>query len=325
VADKMGESSEITARSRAGRKQGIDDGYLQGTRDHLVWLLEGTWGEVGWTVQKIKTPADVRRALVSWEQHHHRYVVEALLRPSDHPATSKTLNAIRRRLARLNRSIRDAYEFQQQRRESLDRAESALAQQVSQDNQERIAAEREKRLQAFRSAEAEYLAVNSRRDKLEQQLKDGEAHFARTEFVRFCKSRRYTLNPLNTANALAGLPFIGWRQSAKRCRKWKSANANGFAYQMFNIIRRIVNSCPPRSELVGHAEQWLRSKRSPDPHAISQLRQNWYYLRGAIESVLKSKPHPRALPYLLSAEYSRKTTVRTAVDLLFEEEERIVV
>jgi hypothetical protein len=319
----MGESSETTARSRAGRKPGIDDEYLGGTRDSLVWLLENTWGEVGWNVRTIKTPADVSRALQSWEQHRDKYVVVALLRPSDHPATAKTLNAMRRRLARLNESVRTAYEFHLKRKESLDRAERAMAQSTSQDEKELIAAEREKRLQAFRSAEAEHLAANGRREKLEQQLRDGEAHFARTEFVRFCKSRRYTLNPLNTANALAGLPFIGWRQSAKRCKKWESANANGYTFQVFNNIRRMVDSCPSRTELVGHAEQWLRSKRSSDPYAISQLRQNWYYLRRAIESVLKSKPPQRALPYLLSSEYLRKTTVRTAVDLLFEEEERI--
>ena len=100
--------------------------------------------------------------------------------------------------------------------------------------------------------------------------------------------------------------------------------ANGLSYQMFNIIRRTVNSCPPRPQLVGYAEQRLRSKTSSDPHAILELRQNWYYLRRAIEAVLKSKPHPRALPYLIFAEYLRKTMVRTAADLLFEEEERIV-
>lgn len=325
MAGQTGESSEPTARRRAGRKQGIDDEYLEGTRNSLVWLLESTWGEVGWNVQTIKTSADVQRALQSWEQHRDKYVVEALLRPSDHPATPKTLNAMRRRRTRLNESARAAYEFQVQRKESLDRAERALAQSVSQDEKELITAEREKRLQAFRNAEAEYLAVNNRQDKLEQQLRDGEAHFARTEFVRFCKSRRYTLNPLNTANALAGLPFIGWRQSAKRCKKWKSANANGFSYQMFKIIVRIVNCCPSRTELVRHAEQWLRSKRSSDPHVISQLRQNWYYLRRSIEAVLKSKPQPKTLPYLISAEYLRKSSRRTAADLLFEEEEQIVM
>lgn len=325
MVKKTGELSEITERSRAGRKPGIDDEYLQGTRDSLVWLLEFTWGEVGWNVQTIKTSADVRRAVQSWEQHRDKYVVEALLRPSDHPATAKTLNAMRRRRARLNESARAAYEFQLQRKESLDRAERALAQSATQDEKELITAEREKRLLAFRSAETEYLAVNNRRDKLEQQIRDGEAHFARTEFARFCKSRRYTLNPLNTANALAGLPFIGWRQSAKRCKKWESANANGFTYQMFKIIGRIVNSCPSRTGLVTHAGQWLRSKRSSNPHVISQLRQNWYYLRRAIEAVLRSNPQPKALPYLISAEYLRKTSRRTAADLLFEEEERIMV
>ncbi len=324
MANEMRGSPEIAARSRAGRKKGIDDGYLRLTRDSLVWLLEFSWGDIGWGLQTIKSPVDVPTALKSWEQHRDKYVVQCLLRPSDKVATAKKLNAMRRRLAHLNQSVRDAYELQRQRRESLERAERALATQPPEAEKEVIVAEREKRLQVLRSVEAEHMRVKSQHERLEQELRDGEAYFAQNELLRFRKSRRYTLNPLNTANALAGLPFIGWRQSAKRCRQWPSANANGLAYQMFNIIRRIVDSQPARADLTTYARGWLGSKRSSSPNAITQLRQDWYFLRRAIESVLRSNPRAKALSYRIFAEYLRRSSARTAADLLFEEEERIV-
>jgi hypothetical protein len=203
------------------------------------------------------------------------------------------------------------------------------ATQLSQGEQEVIDDKIKERAQALAHAGAEYLALRDRRENLERLLQDGEAYFARAELVRFCKSRRYSLNPLNTANALAGLPFIGWRQSAKRCRKWKCPGADGIAYQTFKIIYRIVNSCIRRSELIRYAEQWLRSKGVSgrwnwSKHAVSELQRNWYYVRRSIQTVLKTKPRARALPYMITSEYLRKTARRTAVDMLFEEEERIV-
>jgi len=326
TVDLGGEKSDIRSDKKAGpgRQQAIDDGRLELTRNYLVWLLESTWGDAGSKLRSIKSAADVRSALSAWEQCGHReYVVDILVRASETPATPKKLRAIRRRLDQLSESIYAAQQFQEQCRESLERAERALAGQWSDNEKVVIQEKRDERKSAFDRAGAECRSLNDRHKELLESLRDSEAYFARTEVARFCKSRRYRLTPLHAANALAGLPFIGWRQSAKRCGRLRYPHADGYTYQTFKIFRRIVDSRPRRGELVEHMEQWLRSHPESESHAIAELRKNWYYLRRAVQQVLKTKQLSRELPYAILREYLKRKSQPSAADLLFEEEERI--
>jgi hypothetical protein len=159
---------------------------------------------------------------------------------------------------------------------------------------------------------------------MERLLQDGEAYFARAEFVRFLRSHRYRLTPLNVANALAGLPYIGWRQSAKRCRKHEARGANGGAMQIFNTIRRIVQSCTRKSELIKHAERWLKAHSGTKSFGVLELRKDFYYLRWSIKTVLETGSRRRELPYAIAREYWKRKSTPSNVDLLFAEEESIV-
>jgi hypothetical protein len=153
-----------------------------------------------------------------------------------------------------------------------------------------------------------------------------KASFARAEFVRFCQSNRYRLNPLNIANALAGLPHIGWRQSAKRCKNHPAPGADGRSMQVFKTIDRIVRLCVRRSDLVGHAERWLRVQKAKRSLGVSDLQEKWYYLRWSIKTALEMNPRvsTRNLPFAITREYWKRISRPSNVDLLFEEEERIV-
>jgi hypothetical protein len=159
---------------------------------------------------------------------------------------------------------------------------------------------------------------------LENLVKDGEAYFARAELVHFCRSKRYRLAPLNIANALAGLPLIGWRQSAKRCKKWKSVGEKGVSFQVFEIIRRIVASNTRRLEFVRDAELWLRDRRSSESAGMADLHKNWYYLRRSIQTELDKGTSRRNLPSAISIEYWKRKSTPSAVDLAFAEDEIIV-
>jgi ribosomal protein L37E len=77
-----------------GRPQAIDDESLQAVRNHLVQLLEKTWGSVGWSLPRIKTQADIFTALSSWGKYREHYVVDTLLRESDGEATAEELWAL---------------------------------------------------------------------------------------------------------------------------------------------------------------------------------------------------------------------------------------
>jgi len=316
--------SDITPKKRRGRNLGIEDDPLWRGREHLVWLLETTWDEVGCALSSIKTAAEVLAALQIWKGQSSEYVTGVLLRPSSNPATSKQLNERRRGRRVLNKKAQAAYEFVEKCVESFERAMRIPVAQLSHGEQIVVDDEIRKRVAVLARAGKEYLAIHDQQETLENLLKDGEAYFARAEFVRFCRSKRYRLTPLNTANALAGLPFIGWRQSAKRCKKWKSAGAKGISFQVFEIIRRIVASNTRRSELVRDAELWLRSRRSTESDGVSELQQYWYYLRRSIKTVLDEGTSRRQRPSAISKEYWRRKSNPSPVDLAFAEEERIL-
>jgi hypothetical protein len=310
------------ARNRRGQPQKIEDGQLRQSRDHLVWLLESTWGYVGWKLRKVRTAADVQLALESWTEDHGSYTASTLLRPNASPATAKSLNTLRRRLSDYGRRARTAYEYQEQCREALERADRAASQLLSQKELGLINRERQRRAEAYANAKEDYLSLARENDSVLSQLHASETYFALNEVLRFCRSRRYALVPLNIANAFAGLPFIGWRQSAKRCAAWECPMAGGINSQIFDAIVKITRTCAKRAGLHDHAERWLRSSRSKS-QGIAQLKETWYYFHRAIETIAKSNPSTRALPYLIFSEYRRRTAARTAVDLLFEEEERL--
>jgi hypothetical protein len=319
------QTPEAPRKSR-GRPLSIDDESLRESRESLLLLLENTWGEVGWNLRRIKVPADVRDAFRPLGNYPNKcYVVDSLLRPSEKPATAKKLIAMRRRLSRLSKSISDAEESERRCRDALAMVDRVVSADFTEPEQERIRAEREKRASALKTVQEKLSPLNSEYQNQQATLLDGEAHFAQSEVLRFCKSRRYSLTPLNTANALAGLPLIGWRQSVKRCGKWERTTAN-IAYQVFKTITAIVNSCPRRDALPKHAEQWLRVRRRKSD-AISELRQNWYYLRFSIEAALQEKPVviSRALPFKIASEYKRRKAKPSALDELLQDEEQIVV
>jgi len=73
----------------------------------------------------------------------------------------------------------------------------------------------------------QYRTLDRIRGQLEVQIRDLEPSFARHELFRFLKSKRYEITPESLANATAGLPYMGWRQSMRRCKERKSLIANG--------------------------------------------------------------------------------------------------
>jgi len=322
--------AEDTPKSpRRGRPIAIDDGTLWNARDHLLWLFETTWAHVGARLPWIKKPADVLQTLQVWKEenrHTNHYLPQILLRPSSTLATPKWLTVTRRQLGELNEAVRTADDARQKCLKSVETAQRALSDGLSESEKTTVQDQISRRSQKLAEAEAEYLALSKQQRETQELLLDGEASFTRAEFVRFCTSNRYRLTPLNIANALAGLPYISWRQSVLRCKRHAAPSAEGRSMQLFNVIQRIVRSCTRRSDLMRHAERWLRTQKGSKSQGVSELQQKWYYLRWSIKSVLEANPRvpTRELPFAIAREYWKRISRPSNVDSLFEEDERIV-
>lgn len=340
----------------AGRPQRIEDSRLRSIRDSLVDLLANTWTEVGWNLQTIESSAEVPRAFKIWESEQQRphLIFQILLRqptspeivwPSECGALGQKLDAMYRQLGEVGESIRQVAELQQRCRESLGQAEQALNLAIShlpaknkkqkdeqvRDEQHLIAEERArliaeecaKRKRTCELAKDTYLWLDQYYKELELTLKDGYAYYARAELVRFRDSHRRRLNPLNIANALAGLPFIGYRQSLKRCSRFKREKTFGLRYETFVTIRRIVKSRPVSIGLRNHVETWLQNRRPSESLAISELQQKWYYLEPSIETAPNANAQPEELAFKITSEYFRRLANRSAADALLETNKRI--
>lgn len=336
VPDNMAEKilglvSQEKPKPQPGRPIAIDDGRLWGARDHLIWLFEETWADVGERLPWIKKPTDVLDSIRVWDNPNlstgNHYIAKCLLRPSSIPANQKWLTTRRLELDELNRAVRDAYDTRDKCRKDLDTAERALSDQLSDSDKAAVEDQISRRGKKLSDAKVEYDSLEKRQREVQELVLDGEASFARDEFVRFCCSNRYRINPMNIANALAGLPYIGWRQSATRCKKHPSTHGEGQSIQIFRTIERIVQSCVRRSDLAGHAEKYLRDKKTKKSLGASVLRNKWYYLRWSIKTVLDADPRvsTRDLPFAITREYWKRIKQPSNVAALFEEGERIEI
>ncbi len=318
--------TESESKVRRGRPEEIDPGRLFGAREYLVGLLEATWHEVRSNLRTLKFPSDVPCALVPWEQRKfHNYVVQTLLRPSDAPAGLKALREQRRQLRKINIATGDSQPSLEKSVDLFERVFRIPATQYTENQQDVICDKIRERATALARAGTEYLDLQERQRDMEQHMMDREASFARAELVRFCRSNRYRLTPMSVANALAGLTFISWRQSVKRCRQLKRTAVKGQTYEIFEIVTRIVNSNTRRSALVTHAEKFLRETRSNGWDGVAELRKTWYYFSRAIRTALDEKIPRGRLPDFIASEYWKRKNNPGPVDSAFDMEESIVL
>ena len=315
------EEQNSDAKRRRGPKVRIDNyDQLWGDRDQLVGQLENNWHDIGGKLASIKKPSDVVNVFTGLARNNPPYLVQILLRPTSRPADGTLLQKMRNRVGELNASRTSAWEHKETCRRSLEAAENVAKRELSE--HDRILVE-----EAKVKRSGELASAISKHAEVEKLLADGETYFGQREVVDFCRSRRYMLNPLNSANALAGLPRVGWRRSIAMCQKDAPKGANGGSIQVFNSILRIVRSCVRRSQLVKHAEHWL--KHAPvvvsESYGVSALRDDWFYLRWSIKSTLEANVRSRDLQFAIAQEYWKRKENASPVERLLAEDERIIV
>lgn len=310
-----------------GYPQQLDNDRLWNARQHFRWLVETTWDEVGSFLSNVRTMSQLKKVLKPWERRveQEEHAVRALLWVGENPADSRLLYRQRKQSGQIHTRYLEAYEAVEKCRESLERFRVIPTTQLSSAEQDVICDAIYQRARTLARTGAEYMALAQQEKDLDALIRDGEAYFARNEFLRFCKSKRYELTPLNVANALAGLPFIGCRQSVRRCKKWPD-DSSGLSYGIFQILDRIISNSARRSDLVRDAERWLRARRpNGKAFAIADLREHWYYLRRSISSVLEQGTTRAHLAGAISRDYWKRKSSPSAIDRAFAEEERIVI
>jgi hypothetical protein len=329
IEGPIGAHEDSAALSARGRPEIISDDRLFSSRNRLLVLLARHWAEVGWPLQRIRDSekSKVLRASRIIQDGLQLFAIDSgcevldlLVMPSESELKVDQLRAADRELYNLQTSIQDMDKREAKCSESLREAERIGRSNLSQEEVEPLVNEIAKRRFALEHAQAGCASLRDRRTKLSRPLKDGQAHFARTQLINFCTESRYELSPLNTANALAGIPWIRWRRSLTRCRQFKvEGDPNAGPYGACTTLQAIVNSCPSHTSLVAHAEKWFRDRKRTESTAIFELAWKWYYLRKSMEVVLKERCNPRERPFRIAREYLRRISSPSGLDKLLEE------
>lgn len=302
----------------------IPDATLEGWRNSLVWPLEHYWGQIGYELHQATTTAqilDVFSSLPEEQQTKFPFFLRAYFQ------ATKTLE--QRRLGKLyeelSKQARSAREIEDRCRNSLNVVLAALQAAQGTIQQPGMEHEQEVRARAFAEAEQWRINLQDQQRKLSDRITDEAAGFAQAELLRFVLDGRYELTPINVANAIAGLPRMAWRQSFKRCIRWDCPYANSVEYRKFKIISAFLRSDLKGESLVERMRLYLQRKKldKETKEPVTELKQQWYYLRRAIESIEKENHPADAIRFRIMAEYQRLYQSHTPVDTILAEEAQL--
>jgi hypothetical protein len=311
-----------------GRHSELSDPHLHHRRDQLVQIFEGSWSEIGWELQRCKKADDLIRIFtpVAVPGTWFRDAMIVFWRPSGEPASGATLRKVRAEWRALAEPIYAADESNRRATEQLRQVDGALTQAHGSSRRLVKRARKKRRKEAWKAAQQYRTLYNSER-RLEKRLKDLEPSFARQELIRFLKSKRYSLRPLNLANATAGLPYMGWRQSMRRTAKAPYVIATGRMYQIFKAIRYLTSTANKKTEngLVITFEDSIPSLPSRYQLPKAELAEKWFYLERAIRKAYWTKMHPKALQFEITKQYFKQLQSQSQVDTVLAEQARLTL
>ena len=311
------------AARRRGPRTELSDPQLWSRRDQLIQYFGGAWGRIGWTLPRCKKPEDFIPILTPLAEGYIRDFIAVFCRPAQKTVSGTELRKLRRELRRVTKQWLDLYETKRHSVERLQSADQAFA--GAKDNRRLLKRARKKYRKETARVVAPWRALSARRESLEQQLRDSEASFARKELLRFLKSKRYEITPESLANAAAGLPYMGWRQSMRRNKKKRSIIAIEFSYEIFKAIRYLVGTARNKSEraLLNHFRAGVPTLPGRYKLPMEELAKHWFYLERAILRCCRSRPHPKSLPFEITAGYFDQFRCQSQADVVLAGQARL--
>jgi hypothetical protein len=319
---------EGQASRRRGRPTYLSDPQLHNRRDQLVQIFEGVWSEIGWELQRGKKADDLIRifAPVAASESWFRDTMIIFYRSSREPASGGILRKVRAEWHALATPKYAADESNRGAEERLRQVNWALT-QAHGSSRRIVKRVRKKRRKEIWKAAQQYRTLDNTDRRLKAMLSDLEASFARQELIRFLKSKRYSLRPLNLANATAGLPYMGWRQSMRRCAKAPCVIATGRMYQIFKAIRYLTSNANKKTEngLVITFEDSIPSLPSRYQLPKTELTEKWFYLERALRQAYRTKIHPKALSFEITKQYFKQLQSQSQVDMVLAEQAKITL
>jgi hypothetical protein len=313
----------------------ISAGRLGSNRDAILNMLCPWWPNVGWQLATARTREDLRQALQPATVHGNRQHIDRLLRITNVTASAPEIRKKRLALGDAVEVMHNTQAKKTDRIEECREIEVAWS-QAKPDQLDFVKREFPIRRAACQEAQDQAFAAEAKERTLESELLDMEAAYAQDEMLMFITKAKYALNPLNIANAMAGLPnaidvpFLGAWQSHARCSKLECSTPFSFHYELFETIQSIwerskTSSLPVleffQQEIMGLPKTMVTKHPTMgtnrvDNYVKSQLCENWWYLQRAIEKSLQTNDDPRPVHFIIAANFDKLLAEpRTYADL----------
>ena len=308
------------AKPKRGRPT-IPDNFLLGRRNHWLSLFEEFWPDICFNLRGIRkrkdgTIADVCQVFEPIRGGIRSNLADVFLRGSPQEVDGKTLRADRIRALKLRYEIQERRDHRAILVRSCTEAEGALAQADGQDK-EAIQAQANQRKERLREFDDRLPQAETESKELDQRVKNEETYWYCSQLLDFLSKGRYAIEPLRLANAMAGLPEMGWRESSDRCPKMVRSPAFGhFHYGISEAIAHIWRRRP--KDIKEAPIEFFRAQILGLPQKGNATRdafcRGWRDLRLAIEECWAAKHGEDFMPYAITSAFLRNL-VRQKTDL----------
>jgi hypothetical protein len=96
-------------------------------------------------------------------------------------------------------------------------------------------------------------------------------------------------------------------------------------YEIFKAIRYLLPTTGNKNPqaLVEHFRERLPLLPQRYSRPKTELAENWHFLQLALRQTCKAKPHPKAFPYEVTAQYFQQMQVQSYTDMLLAQRAKL--
>lgn len=320
----------LAPKKGKGGRPTVGENFLLGSRNGWRDFFEESWPDIGGMLLRIQkcegsTIEDVRKAFDSIKGRPRSELAVVFFHSSSVTVAPQEL--IRQKIA-WNKMLFEIQELRKENAElerSLTQAENAFK-ALSKNERPTLRDELDRRAEVLRKNQESILTKRRECVELETEIRDGETRIYLSELLDFLRSGRRALNPMNLANALAGLPDMRWRQSDTRCSKMNEDHYPLHPYSVFLAVEYLCKRASAISaQSVVDSFQTALSKL-PARDKRDFLCEHWRDFRLAIEEVCKAKPDADCFPHALTSVFLRNVNrQKDSKDQVEDDRERLVL
>lgn len=299
-------------KPKRGRRT-IPDKFLLSSRNSWLSMFEENWAEIGFFLLEIRrigrgTIDDVRKVFDSFKGTDTGAFSKVFVQGTPQQASGKEIRANRSFNSTVHQNVEGMRSRQADLMRSHGEVKFALEQPGYQDNE--ILQTQEKQIKGhLLQLEKDLGRAESELPQFDQQKRDQETYWYCSQLLDFLLGkRRNAVTPLNLANALAGLPDMGWRESDARCSKMhRSSPCVGLSYLVVESVSRMWRRRPkvsPDPPIEFFRAQILELPKK-DAGIREVIRLAWRDFRLAIEECWKESKSEEFMPYAITSTFLR--------------------